>query len=182
MQANPIDMIPLRDIHAPNAVSWWPLSPLMWALIVLAIAGLVALGWWLYQRRRAGRFYREAMSTLASIEQQYQRDRDLRRHLCEMSHFLRRLLISRLDTSQVSRLRGENLCEFLNAILHRSGQKHLVYFSSADFRSMDKVLYRDKLDRYEVDVAGLLMSTRQLIRSLSTIKPVASMRGELRYA
>ena len=42
----------LRDIHTPDPVSWWPLAPGWWILIVLIIAAIVALVVWLNKRSR----------------------------------------------------------------------------------------------------------------------------------
>ena len=37
------DQLPLRDLHLPEAVGWWPLAPGWWVLIALAIAGCIYL-------------------------------------------------------------------------------------------------------------------------------------------
>ncbi|MGH8222486.1 MAG: DUF4381 family protein, partial [Woeseiaceae bacterium] len=35
--------IPLRDLHLPEAVGWWPPAPGWWLLIALAVAALLWL-------------------------------------------------------------------------------------------------------------------------------------------
>ena len=35
------EQIPLRDLHLPEAVGWWPLAPGWWVLIALAVAHAV---------------------------------------------------------------------------------------------------------------------------------------------
>ena len=35
--------IPLRDLHLPEAISWWPLAPGWWLLIAFAVAACLLL-------------------------------------------------------------------------------------------------------------------------------------------
>ena len=170
MQSNSTQLLPLRDIHEPMPVSWWPLSPAMWGLIALSVLAVVALIWWLQRRRKARRFYREALHTLDALERRYNEHCDLQRHLNEISIFLRRLLISRRNNRDISRLRGEAWCDYLNAIIYRSGVKQPVYFSNAEFRLMDKAVYRKTLANDQIDTVRLKQSMLQLINALSLQK------------
>ena len=34
------EQIPLRDLHLPEAIGWWPLAPGWWILIAIALVGL----------------------------------------------------------------------------------------------------------------------------------------------
>ncbi len=73
MNAPPVDpaTLPLRDIHLPQAVSWWPPAPGWWALLALAAVALLALAWW--QRRfRARRANRAALRLLDDAAAQAQ--------------------------------------------------------------------------------------------------------------
>jgi hypothetical protein len=55
--------LPLRDIHLPDPVGWWPPAPGWWLLAVSAL--LLAAGlWWLLYRYRRGRFRRLALAEL----------------------------------------------------------------------------------------------------------------------
>ena len=49
--------IPLRDLHLPEVIGWWPLAPGWWFLIALAVAGLGYLSYRLLTkwRRNAAR-------------------------------------------------------------------------------------------------------------------------------
>jgi len=58
-QANPLDQ--LRDIHLPEAVSWWPLAPGWWLLMVLTCLLLVGLLICLYRRHQSNRYRRQAI-------------------------------------------------------------------------------------------------------------------------
>jgi hypothetical protein len=44
--------LPLRDIHLPDPVGWWPPAPGWWAVCaLLAVLACVSLGFWLRWRR-----------------------------------------------------------------------------------------------------------------------------------
>lgn len=75
--ANPLDQ--LRDIHLPEAISWWPLAPGWWILI---IGGCLLSAWLIrfFYRRYSARLYRrQALEklhqlTLAGSSQQQLRE------------------------------------------------------------------------------------------------------------
>lgn len=65
---NPIDpaTLPLRDIHLPTAIAWWPPAPGWWVVALLAIGGpLSGWLWWWWRRRTALR--RAALAELAAL-------------------------------------------------------------------------------------------------------------------
>ena len=67
MESDPLAQ--LRDIHLPDTISWWPLAPGWWVLIILL--GLVT-GWIIVkavQRKRANLYRRQAFAKLLEIEQ-----------------------------------------------------------------------------------------------------------------
>ena len=66
--------IPLRDIHLPDAISWWPLAFGWWLALFLVIA-LAAGLWWYFRKPRISNGQR-ILKSLDNIEQQYLNDRD----------------------------------------------------------------------------------------------------------
>ena len=66
----PIDptTLPLRDIHLPTAISWWPPAPGWWLLAALLVgAPLLGLVWWWWRRRT--RLRRAALATLQALRE-----------------------------------------------------------------------------------------------------------------
>lgn len=59
-------MLPLRDIHLPAQVGWWPPAPGWWILmgLVLLLAGLVL---WLLRRHHRRRYRRLALRELEQL-------------------------------------------------------------------------------------------------------------------
>lgn len=66
MNQTDFTQIPLRDLHMPLEVSWWPLAPGWWVLIALILAGAV---WRLYRYIKTYR-QRIALRALATIRRQ----------------------------------------------------------------------------------------------------------------
>ena len=65
------DQLPLRDLHLPEPINWWPLAPGWWLVIALV---LFALGWLLWQAWRKYQFHaprRYAIRELATLESEY---------------------------------------------------------------------------------------------------------------
>jgi hypothetical protein len=81
--------IPLRDIHLPGPISWWPPATgwtITAGLLVLAAAiGLIV--WYRYRRRRV---QRAALNELSAIEHRYREHSDTHRLAGELSRLTRR--------------------------------------------------------------------------------------------
>ncbi len=84
--------LPLRDIHLPAPVPWWPLAPGWWLCMVMAVLALAAAWWW-WHGAAARRSRGAALAELARIEQDYARDGD--GHACAqaLSRLLRRVAL-----------------------------------------------------------------------------------------
>ncbi len=62
----------LHDIHLPTAISWWPLAP-GWYLLILSSLTLIAVLYYVTQRRyRHGLAKRQALNLLEAYYQDYQ--------------------------------------------------------------------------------------------------------------
>jgi hypothetical protein len=85
--------IPLRDIHLPDPIGWWPLAPGWWivlGLIVLAMA--IALFAWNWRKRR--RVRRSALTELTAIEIRFREHSDTHRLAQELSRLARRTALA----------------------------------------------------------------------------------------
>lgn len=58
----------LRDIHLPEAISWWPLAPGWWAAIILICAVILAVSVRLYRNHQRRLYRRQALLELQRIE------------------------------------------------------------------------------------------------------------------
>ncbi|MGE0858472.1 MAG: DUF4381 family protein [Gammaproteobacteria bacterium] len=82
----------LRDIHLPAPVSWWPLAPGWWLLLIAVL--LAALGLVLWRRGApTRRLRRAALAELAAIEAAYVTAGDGHACAAALSRLLHRLAV-----------------------------------------------------------------------------------------
>lgn len=111
---NPIDFsqIPLRDIHLPEAVGWWPPALGWWALAA-TVAAAAVLALIKYRARYRERAARKALRAVAAM---LDRGAEPARCLQEISMILRRFAMSmaaRADS--VAGLTGERWLRYLDS-------------------------------------------------------------------
>lgn len=155
--------LPLRDIHLPEAVSWWPPAPGWWILTALVL-GTIAGGWFLYRRhiemkRSAVRLAREQLQQIVS---RYESERDPLDLLRQLSVLLRRLSISLFPRTEAASLTGQTWLEFLD---RQSRQNH---FSTGTGRLLSEAPYRREVSSSEAE--QVLGYCRQWIDAIATGK------------
>jgi hypothetical protein len=110
---NPTDFsqLPLRDIHLPAAVGWWPPAPGWWILAGLGAAGLIAL--WLRYRS----LYREraALRSLKAIDAALADGEAPTVCVQRISMILRRFAMSVGGAAPVAGLTGDRWLRFLDS-------------------------------------------------------------------
>ena len=82
--------VPLRDLHLPMTIGWWPLAPGWWILIGIAMAGF---GWLLYRAWlsfRRNRPRRIALKKLSAARWHYEYGAEPVALATEVSDLLRR--------------------------------------------------------------------------------------------
>jgi len=148
---NPDDL-PLRDIHLPAPVSWWPPAPGWWILLIVAAALLAALFWW----RRRKLVIARAPATLARIELDKLRaawveQSDPQRLLRDVSIWLRRTSMSLTTRREVASLTGSDWQQQLAAM---AGE---AVFNDAEGKLLTEASYRDNLPAdVNIDAAHML--------------------------
>ena len=139
--------LPLRDLHLPDAVGWWPLAPGWWLLGVLA---MLALGWLVRRylaHRRRGAARRYALKRLEALSAEYARDGNAVALGAELSELVRRTMLAYAPRADVAGLTGEAWLEWLDRDLDRS------HFAEGDGRPLIEWPYRSpdtRIDRSDV--------------------------------
>lgn len=110
--------LPLRDIHLPDAISWWPLA-IGWWLLPLFILGI---GYVIYrfikirQQKQKVAYRSFALAELNKLRKQYKNDDNSIDLLRAISALLRRTALSYLPRESIASLTGEQWFTQLNAL------------------------------------------------------------------
>lgn len=147
--------LPLRDLHLPDPIGWWPLAPGWWVLIALAAAGLVWLAWRWYRAWQFEAPRRHALRELARIEAEYLEHRDPVELGKAVSALLRRGMLAYAPRASVAGLTGE-------AWLARLDEGMPVpYFHTEGGKSLLSLPYRRPHDDLaDTDVGALISAAR----------------------
>ena len=105
--------LPLRDIHLPDPMHWWPPAPGWW-LLLFAVPALLALLFWLWRWVRRMTVGKLALAELESIAQS---NADARDKVQQLAILLRRIALSLYPREQVASLVGEQWLTFLDGPL-----------------------------------------------------------------
>jgi hypothetical protein len=102
--------LPLKDIHLPEAISWFP-PAIGWWLLLILVPLLIALIYWLYKR-----LTRKTALKIAKQQLQVIKDstKDNTYKLAQLSALLRRVAISTAPREQTASLTGQAWLAFLD--------------------------------------------------------------------
>ncbi len=101
------EQIPLRDLHLPEAVGWWPLAPGWWVVIALALAGLALLLRLHLQKRARGAARRHALARLRQLTADFEQHRDAVAFSSALSQLLRRTMLAYAPRQEIAGLTGD---------------------------------------------------------------------------
>ena len=147
--------LPLRDLHLPDAVGWWPLAPGWWGVIAVVIAALMYLAWRWYRAWRHNAPRRHALRELARYEAEYLQHRDPVTLGKRLSELLRRGMLAYAPREEVAGLTGEAWLAWLDQGMS------VPYFHTEGGKSLLTLPYRDpEGDFSDIDVAALLSAVR----------------------
>jgi len=108
------ESIPLRDIHLPTEVSWWPLATIWWVILALIILLPIAIHYLLKWRRE--RFITRANKQLQIIVDDYQNHQDSQLYCKNLSIFLRQCAMTIKNRQQTAALTGKKWLGFLDGL------------------------------------------------------------------
>lgn len=111
---NQAPSLPLRDIHIPDSVNWWPLAPGWWILLCTIVA-LICLVYFLRRKKASTQSRKYALQSLDRIERDFQQHRDNAILSRELSTLLRRVSLTHFPRNEVAGLTGDLWLEFLDS-------------------------------------------------------------------
>lgn len=158
--------LPLRDLHLPEAVGWWPLAPGWWFLIAVLSGLLLWQAWRSLQRWRFAAARRYALREFTRYETEYLASRDPVTLGKNLSNLLRRAMLAYAPRGEMAGLTGEAWLDWLDRDLP------VPYFHTEGGKSLLVLPYRDPDgDFSDIDVNAMLSAVRM---RLST--PVGGQR------
>jgi hypothetical protein len=154
------DQLPLRDIHVPEMVGWWPLAPGWWFLVALAVA---ALGYFLYRRYLTWRWNaarRAALAELSRIRRHYEQGTDALTLAKSLSELLRRSMLAYAPRGEVAGLTGDRWLSWLDRGLDDRP------FTTGSGRHIESLPYRSPASiGDETDIAGMIDAVRRRLKT-----------------
>ena len=108
------NQLPLKDIHLPESVGWWP-PAIGWWILAFLVPLLIVLGIWLFKRITRKTALKTAKAILNSIKQDENLD-DYQK-VCQLSVLIRRTAISCFPRSETASLTGKEWLLFLDTPL-----------------------------------------------------------------
>lgn len=101
------EQIPLRELHLPEAIGWWPLAPGWWVVIGVVALALALLIRRYLQVRARGAARRYALATLRQLTAEYEQHRDAVTFSSDLSGLLRRTMLAYAPRQDVAGLTGD---------------------------------------------------------------------------
>jgi len=105
--------LPLKDIHLPDPISFWPLA-FGWWIVAGIVIFLIFLSLLLFRKLSETTLKSEAKNKLQVIEKNFLETDDALVCLTEISALLRRITLSQKATDNVAGLTGEAWLQFLD--------------------------------------------------------------------
>ena len=110
----PTTQLPLKDIHLPEAIGWWP-PAIGWWLLAIITPLLIVFLYWFYTRLTRKTAIKTAKKTLAAIKGNQSLDN--KQKLGELSILIRRVTISVNPRTEAASLTGRQWLNFLDKSL-----------------------------------------------------------------
>ena len=160
--------LPLRDIHLPDPIGWWPPAPGWWLLFV-GVPTLLVLVIWLWRFLRRMTVKKLALTELESIAQS---DRDAREKLQQLAVLLRRTALSVYPREAVASLVGEPWLGFLDQAVGNHA------FSKGVGRLLIEAPYRREV---EADMDALIALCREWIKRVSKTRKAPKNNVQMKH-
>ncbi len=147
--------LPLRDLHLPDAIGWWPLAAGWWVVLAFAVAALAYFTWRMYKRWQFHAPRRYALRELARLEAEYLEHRNPVVLGKQLSELLRRGMLAYAPREDVAGLTGEAWLAWLDEGMP------LPYFHTEGGKSLLNLPYRDPEGEFsDIDISALVSAVR----------------------
>lgn len=157
MPSNPL---PLKDIHLPEAIGWWP-PAFGWWLLAIFITAMSIFVIWLHKRLTRKTAIKTAKKFLSEIKQD--NNADNHKKLNDISVLLRRVAISVAPRTKSASLTGQAWLNFLDSSLKSA------HFSEGVGRHLIDGPYR-KAPPDDLEISQLISLCEDWLKTQNTQK------------
>jgi len=112
--------LPLRDIHLPEAISWWPPAPGWWITGLLAVVIIILTVHWLRRRAKQLAPFKSAQLELQQIKFHYESGQDAQLLSQKLSILLRRVSMTIASREESAGLTGNDWLSFLDRLVNQT--------------------------------------------------------------
>jgi len=148
--------IPLRDLHLPEAISWWPLAPGWWVVIGFAVVLLAYMLRQYFRTRARGAARRHALRKLNELTAEFEQHHDAVAFSSSLSELLRRTMLAYAPRQEVAGLTGDEWLAWLDRDLDQAR------FQSATGRKLLELPYRQHDDEVSaMELVDVVSAVRQ---------------------
>jgi hypothetical protein len=148
----------LRDIHLPEAISWWPLAPGWWLLVAgfILMLAVIFISRKIYLKKQ---LKRDIKSELENIKLQFQQSKNKSQLAKSLSVLLRRASMSYYPKMNIAGLTGDKWLSYLDqTCLNRSSSSRSAskQFQSETGKVLLTAPYLPENARLEYDAQALI--------------------------
>lgn len=147
--------LPLRDIHLPDPVSWWPLAPGWWLMagFILIISLLFFFGRNYY---RSKAIHRDANGEMERIKHQFIHNKNQFELIRSLSILLRRCCISFYPRHETASLTGDTWLKYLDGTSPSVASTTATFFNGVG-EVLTSAPYMSESTATKVDAVALIM-------------------------
>ena len=162
-----VESLPLRDIHLPDGVSWWPPAVGWWIVMGLLLL-IVAIIFIRRAVKRRKQFSRLALAEFDSISARYNSHGNTQKLMEDLSALLRRITISAFPNYNAAGVTGDAWLRFLDEVAaQQSAAEISARFDSPVGQWLLSAPYQKRKTPAQQDVQQLLLLCQAWIRSVS---------------
>jgi type II secretory pathway pseudopilin PulG len=138
--ANKDPLAQLNDIIAPTAPNWFPPAPIYWALLIVSIALIFIVYYFVKKIQKQQKMQKAQLAQLVQLEQQ-------KENFVALNQLLKGCALNYFSRDEVASLHGEHWFEFLQkyatAPMFKNKQEFLQRLYQTDIHSIDDKDFSD---------------------------------------
>jgi hypothetical protein len=104
----------LKDIHLPQSITWWPLAPGWYVVLLIIMFSIIGVVYFFHRRQLNALAKNQALELLKTYKEQYEKDRNAQQASARISELLRRVALVYYPRAEVASIHGNAWLEFLN--------------------------------------------------------------------